>query len=147
MPLFQTKYAKRKATPPGTLTSGALASVTYTYAFDAAFTAATDKIEFGTLPATAQLHSATVIGEGLGINTATVGLMSGIEGVVDDARIVGNELFNAVSVNDTEQNATALACLNLAPDSAVHRPLGATLSADVAAGAAKRLHLVITYYE
>lgn len=142
--LHQTKTAKGLNTPPVPYQAGQEMVAVFEHTFNAAFTAASDKIELGLLPGGAILTGATVIGEGLGVNTADVGFMSGEPGDNDDTRAVGTEFFDDQSVNDTEQAMTAAAAKNLAADQS-HRGIGATLSADVAAGAAKKLTLVIRY--
>jgi hypothetical protein len=142
--LHQTKTAKGLNTPPVPYQAGQEMVATFEHTFNDAFTTATDKIELGVLPGGAILTGATVIGEGLGVATANVGFMSGEPGDKDDTRTVGTEFFSAQSVNDTEQAMTAAAAKGIAPDNA-HRGIGATVSADVAASAAKKLTLVIRY--
>lgn len=146
MSLFQSATAKRKATPPRALSSGARMTAVFTYTFSDAFTAASDILELGMLPATAQIVGAQVIGEGLGAITADVGIMDGAFGDPDDTRaLTADLLFDDESVNDTEAAATSLACLGIAPDDDTHRGIGVTLSGDVAAGAAKKITLVLDY--
>lgn len=145
MTVLQTSHAKGKRSTPTSYEAGERVSVLYEYTFDAAYTAATDKIELGLLPAGARVVGATVIGENLGSVTANVGLMTGAPGSTDNARTVGTDLFSAQSVNNTEANATALKCKTIAIDSSQHRAIGATISADVAAGSTKKLSLVLDY--
>lgn len=144
MALFQSHAAKGKQTPPTGYVAGAKMVAVFNHTFDADFTAASDKLEIGTLPAGAQLLNATLVSGALGALTADVGLMSGDAGAKDDARTVGNQIFNDQSVNATEGNATRAACLAVAP-AATHRGIGVTLSGNVAAGTTKTLTLVIEY--
>ena len=118
----------------------------FKYNFDAAYTAATDEIEMGFLPAGAQITRLTVIGNGVGAVTAKVGWMSGTFGDVDTARTVGSEFFATQSVNDTEASVDADVLHAIAPDANTHRPIGLTLSADVAAGSAKYVQVIIEYH-
>lgn len=145
MALKQTEMGKRRETPATGYVHGCLMVATSTYTFNAAFTAAADKIEMGVLPAGARPVRAILIGEGVGVITADLGFMSGAWGDNDDTRTVGAELIDGVSVNDAVAEATALACKNIAAAND-HRALGVVLSGDVAAGAAKKLTLVLEYY-
>lgn len=144
MALFQSKVARGKATPPTGYVSGARMTAVFTHTFDAAFTAASDKLELGLLPAGAQLLRAELISGALGAITADVGLMSGEAGTPDGARTVGNEILNDASVNGTAVSATTAACIAIAPDEG-NRGIGVTLSGNVVAGANKTLTLVIDY--
>lgn len=145
MALKQTEMGKRRETPATGYMHGCLMVATSTFTFTEAFTAASDKIEMGVLPAGARPVRASLIGEGVGVITADLGFMSGKWGEKDDARTVGNELIDGVSVNGDVAEAGALNCKNIA-SSNEHRPLGVVLSGDVAAGAAKKLTLVLEYY-
>lgn len=146
MATFQSRHALRQL--PAVQAFAAGVTITQVFEFDfatQAFVAAADRIEMGMLPAGAQLVGATLIGTaGLGAITAGVGLMSGEFGSNDNARTVGTQLFAATSVNGTENNATRAACLAVAP-SENHRSLGLTLSGNVAAGANRRVTLVVEY--
>lgn len=142
--LHQTKHAQGILTPPVPYCAGMVATAVFEHTFNAAYTAASDKIEMGLLPATAQIISAVVVGANIGALTADVGLMSGEPGDDDDTRTVGSELFNDQSVNNTEKAATQAACLAVAPAN-THRGIGATISGDVAAGATKKLTVVVSY--
>lgn len=144
--LHQSKAANRRETPPVPMSAGMEAVAIFSYTFKTAFTAATDILELGAIPATAQPTGAIVIGEGLGAITADIGIMDGEPGDSRDTTrdLTADLLFDDVNVNDNEEAATQLSCLNI-PVSAAHRGLGAKLSGDVAAGAAKKLWLVLRY--
>lgn len=144
MALKQSKMAQRRETTPTGYVSGARMTGVASFTFAQLFTAASDKLELAMLPADAQLISAELIGVGVGAITATMGLMSGEVGDPDDDRTVGSQLISAVSINDAAAKATTLACLNIAPSN-VHRSIGVTLSGNVTAGAAKKVHLVLEY--
>lgn len=144
--LFQSPTAKRKTSPSNPVHAGVLHVATFSYTVDAAYTTATDKIELGFLPADAKVKGATLIGENLGAITAKVGFMSGVPGTNDDTRTVGSDFFTAQSVNNTENSITALVAKGMASDVA-DRSIGVVLSADVAAGATKKVSLVLEYYK
>ncbi|MGP9790693.1 hypothetical protein [Roseinatronobacter sp. NSM] len=144
MALFQSAMAARRETPPSGYVHGARMVAISSYTFTQDFTAATDKLELGLLPADTRAVRATLIGQNTGATNATMGLMSGEPGDMNDARTVGNEFFAAQAVNNAEVAGTVLACLNIAP-SDKHRGIGVTLSANVTAGTTKKLTLVLEY--
>lgn len=142
--LFQSQTAKGRNTPPVPYQAGIEAVAVFDFTFSAAFTAASDVLEIGTLPAGAQLTGATVMNSGTGSQAITVGIMSGEAGAKDNARTSGNQIFNAVTVNNAEADATTANCLNLAP-ATTHRGIGVKVGADVTAGASKKIRLLIRY--
>lgn len=144
MTIHQTQAAKGQAATPSAYQAGIVTSAIFEYTFNAAYTAATDVIELGLLPADTRIVGATVIGAGLGATTADIGLMTGAPGDTLATRTVGADLFDGITVNDAENDATLANCLTVAPYGA-HRAIGATLAANVAAGAAKKLTLKIDY--
>jgi hypothetical protein len=144
MALFQTALAQGRAPSPIGYVSGCVMVAISTHTFTSAFTAATDKIELGLLPAGARPVRVQVLGEGVGDITADVGFMSGDPGQNDNARTVGDELIDGVSVNDAVAAAPLADVLAITPTE-THRAIGAVLSGNVAAGASKRLTLVLEY--
>jgi hypothetical protein len=126
--------------------SGTVMKAVFEHTFTTAFTAATDILEIGLMPAHARVVGATVIGAGFGgAITADVGLMTGDQGANDDTRtLTGTEFFNDANVNGAETDMTTAAALAVSQDQK-HRGIGVELSADVAAGAAKKLTLVLEY--
>lgn len=142
--LFQSKTAKRRATPPVPYQAGMKAVAIFEYKFTQAFTAATDLLEIGVLPAGARLINATTLSNGLGgTTTIDVGLMDGEAGSYDETRTAGVELLNDGA--STAAQVTPLAsCLAIAPVE-THRGIGVALSANEAAGAGKSITLVIEY--
>lgn len=126
--------------------SGTVMKAVFEHTFTTAFTAATDILEIGLMPAHARVVGATVIGAGFGgAITADVGLMTGDQGANDDTRtLTGTEFFNDADVNGAEADMTTAAALAVSQDQK-HRGIGVELSADVAAGAAKKLTLVLEY--
>lgn len=145
MALFQSAAAKGQETPPSVYQAGVVAKAIFSYTFSTAFTAASDKLEIGLLPAGIQVVKANVFGDNLGAITADVGLMSGAAGSTDAARTVGTELFNDQSVADgTVGEAGIETCLAVAPGTS-HRGIGVTLSGNVTAAANKKIVVVIDY--
>ncbi len=149
MSMFQTDHAAGKVTTPIPYQHGVEAVAIFEYVFNEAYANATDIIELGTLPGTAKITGATMIGTGLGANTADVGIMEGPVGEPTDAdgnqrAMTADLLFDGVSVNDAENAADLSTCLAITP-TADHRAIGAVISADVAAGAAKKLQVLIRY--
>jgi hypothetical protein len=144
MALFQTALAAGRESSHNAYASGVVINSTARHTFTAAFTAASDKIELGLLPAGARPTRVQVLGEGVGAINVTVGFMSGEPGVVDDARTVGSQFINAASVNDTVASAALSALLAITP-AETHRAIGATLSGNVGANASRRLTLVMDY--
>lgn len=141
--LQQSKAVKRRNATPTPVQAGAVAAAVFEHTFSTAFTAASDILEIGALPATAQIIGATVIGSGMGAITADIGLMTGDAGEADETRTSGAEIFNDQSVNNTTAAAALSTCLGIAK-SEKHRGIGVTLSGNVAAGSAK-LTLLIQY--
>lgn len=144
MAIKQSEMAKRRETPPSGYVHGARMVAISSYVFSELFTAASDKLELGILPADTQPVAARLIGENLGAVNAVLGIMTGEPGDPDNARTVGNELFAATSVETNPADATTLACLKIAP-SDKHRSIGVTLSGNITAAANKKLTLVLEY--
>lgn len=146
MATFQSRHALRQQPAVQAYVAGV--TITQVFEFDMttqAVNAAADRIEMGMLPAGAQLVGATLIGTaGIGVNTANVGVMSGDFGSNDNTRTVGSQLFSAANINGNEAQATRANCLAIAPTDN-HRSLGITVSANITAGANKRLTLVVEY--
>lgn len=146
MAIVQSAAAKGKETPPAAYQAGIRTTAIFAHTFAAAFTAASDKLEIGLIPAGVQVVEAQVFGDSLGAITAGVGIMTGTPGSTDNARTVGTELFSAQSVADgTVGVASIETCLAIAR-SDTHRGLGLTLSGNVAAPlAGKRVVVVLDY--
>jgi hypothetical protein len=144
MAIFQSSAAKGQAATPSAYQAGIVTTAIFEYTFTAAYTAATDVIELGLLPADTQIVGATIIGAGLGATTADIGIMTGTPGDTVGTRTVGDELFDGTSVNDATANATLADCLAVSRSN-THRAIGASIAANVAAGAAKKLTVKIDY--
>lgn len=143
--LHQSRAAETSRAPVAGQ-AGVVMATTFSYTFSTAFTAATDILELGMLPAFAKPLRATVVGEGFGgAITADVGFLDGAQGAKDDTRaLTGTEFFNDANVNGAEADTTAASMLALAATDN-HRGIGVELSVNVAAGAAKKIHLILEY--
>ena len=145
MAILQSDYAKFIKEPPTIGHAGVVQAVAFEYSFASqALTAASDIVEIGFLPALAKPHRARLIGEGLGAITADVGLMSGTVGDNVSVRTSGDELFDGTSVNDAEAEATALEIRAIAASTA-HRSIGVKFSGNIAAGAGKKVTVILEY--
>lgn len=143
--LHQSNAAKGKLPAPVCYEAGCVCTAIFEHVFTTAFTAASDKLEIGILPAGVQIVDATLIGANFGAITADLGILDGDAGEKDDARaLTGTLLLNDQSVNNAEGNATKAACLAIAKAD-THRGIGLTFSADIAAGATKKATVVIKY--
>lgn len=144
MSLKQTDHAYGRKQQPTDYSNGVICAAVLEYDFPVAFTASTDVLELGLVPGNTRVIGATIIGEGVGAITATVGLLTGEAGESDDDReLSGTNIFTAQSVDDTEKAATKSECLAI-ERADIHRGLGMTLSGDVAAGAGK-ITVVLEY--
>lgn len=104
---------------------------------------AADTLELAALPPNCKITQADLMTEGTAAITFGVGFMSGEFGSSDPARTNGTELFAAAT--PTTMQSTGLAALaNLAVSESA-RSIGVRCSANVAANAATKLHLRLTY--
>lgn len=142
--LFQTDAARGFVQSPRGLSAGVVMCARMKFIFSTAFAFATDKLELGVLPPFCRIVDATLLGELGSVNLVSIGLMSGEVGVNDVSRTVGSELFSGVSGNGV---VTRMSALTGFKQSAYDHPvaLGATLSADVLASAAKMVELLLYY--
>lgn len=148
MALIQGRYGKRGATAINPCEAGVTASIVYELDMAAQAVNTTDVVELGPLPAKAQLIGATVIGTAVGAITATVGLLTGEAGDPLSTRALeggASDFITAGNIDDTETAATRAACLGVAP-SDTHRGVGCTISANEAAGAGKKIRVVLQYF-
>ena len=145
MALFQSETAKRRETPPTGYVSGSVQCAIFTFTFNANFTAATDILEIGLLPANTIPVRARLIPVGLtASNTADVGFMSGEPGDPDPTRTSGDELFDGVAAVAAEAAAPDLGLLAVTR-SELHRAIGIKMTEDIAAGANKKITLILEY--
>jgi hypothetical protein len=156
MALKQSAVSTRKMAQPVAYAAGqrvtAVIPIDITAAGIGAVTAVSDKIEVGYIPAGALLVGAELISEAIGAAlTADVGLMTnssdGEFGNQSNSSTVGSQILNDASINNTAVSAATIACVNLGRDETKHRAIGITVSGDIAAGAGKRLTLVLEYVQ
>ena len=145
MGILQSAKVKRRTAAPTPGQFGQKTCVVLSHSFaTVGFTAATDVLEIGLVPASAQIINVDAIGEGLGAVTADVGVMTGTAGDLDDTRDSGAEFIDDGNVNDATATAAVADCIAVAPSN-VDRGLGIKLSGDVAAGAGKKITVVLEY--
>lgn len=150
MALFRNDFGKLLSMPPSGAMAGVEMTAIFQHTFAAAggnFTAASDILEIGFLPAFCRPVRATIVAAGFGALTADVGFMTGEPGADlnqdGTARTSGDEIFDGVTVNDAENNAT-LATLVAIPATGVNRSIGVKISGNVTA-AGQSLTLAVTY--
>lgn len=114
---------------------------------------AADIVDMGALPAGAVITDAKLWADSvaLGTTNVSVGFLTGKTGEAlnDDgtARTVGTEIFNAqagAALNTTLARMTGAAAMRAAPSN-VNRSIGLQVSADIAAGAGKKIYLALYY--
>lgn len=146
MALFQAPaVASRRTYPSTAYQAGQVVSAVFAATLTANFTAATDILEIGLLPAGAQLLSAELITATLATsNTATLSVMDGDYGDNDATRAAATDIEAGVVATAAESKLDTSSCLALAPAN-THRSLGLEMSQDITGGATKTVQLVITY--
>ena len=149
MAVIHSRWAKGQETTHRPQTAGASHVTEFVYDLEFETPLATgDILELGILPAYAKIHSATIFTEGTFTGlTADVGLMSGEVNADTNPdgtpRTSGTELWAAVDL-------TAMASLSkpdalLIESSEKERSIGVKVSGAVAAGAGKKIHLLLFY--
>jgi len=141
----QTQHATGHKEAPTPYGAGNIACAIFNYSFAAAYTAATDIIALGYLPAgcvplTVRAGS-TALGAGA---TMDLGFMSGDLGSTDTTQTSGDELVDGLGAHSTEIEAT-LADLLAIESVDYHRPIGLKISQDVTADAAKTVSVQVFY--
>ncbi|MBN8294553.1 hypothetical protein JI664_21450 [Rhodobacter sp. NTK016B] len=145
MTIHLTDYSLFKKQPSTYPIAHMLQRAAFSHTFTTAFTAASDILEIGVFPARAKACRATLIGEGLGAITADVGFMTGDIGSKDAGRTSDDVLFDGVSVNDEETEANVLTLMAIEA-AETDRAVGVKFSGDIAAGASKKVHVVLEYF-
>lgn len=147
MSLFQSAAVKSRRTyPPTAFQAGQVMAAVFTHTFDEAFTAASDILEIGLLPAGAKLLEATLISGALGSGvTATLSTMDGEAGAKDSGRAAAADIQASIAAHSatTALNVDTLTDF-AASDS--HRGLGLEFSADITAGVTKTVKLIVKYH-
>lgn len=143
MGVKQSNYFKGNArTPvPHPARKGEVIEYMFTHVF-AETVATTDILELVPVFPNGRIVGFDFAAENIGAINLTIGLMTGTAGSLADTRTSGAELISAaVSTTPAATTLTALAALAELGDAATS--LGLTVSADVTAGATKKLHLRI----
>lgn len=143
MAIFQNAVGKRQVTPPVPYTSGQVTVARFTYSFATAFTAASDKLELGILPAGARVVDYLILPTGMN-GDCDIGIMSGTPGDPDNARTVGDEFFDGVTLASAVVRGSDPLAWKLAP-AATDRAIGFINSANITADAAKTIELIVMY--
>lgn len=112
------------------------------HAFTEALTTA-DILELAIFPPNCRPLSAELLTVGTGAATFTVGFMSGAPFSTDAARTSGSELFSAVT--PTTKQEASIAALAALDATGTPRSIGVKASADIAANAATKIYLRISY--
>lgn len=144
MALYQTDNAKGFIQSSRPLSAGVVMAARMKFVFNSALAFATDRLELGIIPPFCRVIDAILLGDAGGVNVATVGLMSGVPGVNDNARTVGSEFFTAVSVNGTVTRMVNPAGFKL-PVLDIPQAIGITFSANITASAANMVELILKY--
>lgn len=148
MTIHRNDYGNLRSMPPSSGRAGTVLAAIYEFTLSEDYTAATDFIEFGILPAGCRPIRATLIGAGFTAGTtADVGFLTGKPGADTEAdgtdRTLSADLFNDADVVDNEADQTADNLLSVAA-STENRSIGAELSVDEAAGS-KTIKLLLEY--
>lgn len=141
MAIIQSDYAKRLRTPPVPRLHGQVHFELFEYTFAATFDYTADKLELGILPADCRIADAWCISE-TATQVVDIGIMSGVLGSTDNARTVGDELYDGVALNVAGvRTVNFLDIAALAP-SPVHRSIGLiATAANIASGGKVKLGL------
>lgn len=144
MAFWQTSQSKRLITQPQPYNADTVCRADFKFTFSSTFTAASDVLELGLLPAFCEIVDYMVIPENMNGN-ATIGFMSGEFGNKDDTRTVGAELFSATTLASTMIRATISTGLLTAASETTHRAIGFKNSADITGAANKKITLRVFY--
>jgi hypothetical protein len=146
MALFQAPAVKSRREYPATgYQSGQVLAAVLDHVFTEDFTAASDVLEIGLLPAGAKLLSAELITGALGAgNTATLSVMDGAYADKDGTRAADTDIATGLAAHSAATPVDTADLLALAPEEK-HRGLGLEMSENITAGATKTVKMLITY--
>lgn len=143
MAIQQSAWAKGQEQSKRPHSAGAVHTQLFSYDASAGLLAA-DTLELGELPPYCKIVDAILFTEGTFTGlTANVGLMSGEYGSTDAARTTGTDIYAAADLTAfvrLVQKSTLLLA-----SSEASRGIGLRVSADVTAGAGKKIHLQLRY--
>lgn len=145
MAIKQSLWAKGNQQSKRPQTAGAVHTQLFSYDAAAGLLAA-DILELGELPPGCRVVDAILFTEGTFTGlTADVGIMSGTYGDPDASRTSGNQLYDDADLTAVVR-LSKRDMLLLAPVEG-SRGIGLKVSADVAAGAGKKIHLQLSYIQ
>lgn len=148
MAFFKSAIAAQQAAVATMSQAGTVLAAMTSVDLSAGFTAASDEIDLAVLPAGHRIVSLTLVAVGglPGGLTADVGFLDG-DVYGDDDRTLANGVALEAGLDVAGTNADALAPATLVGLAAsnVDRAIGVNLSADVPAGAGKKLYLLMEY--
>lgn len=147
MAILQSPIGKRQQAVGRPQSAGAVHEQTVTYVMSAGVTAASDKIELGVLPPFARVVDMILIPEGtLTDITVDVGFMSGEPGDPDNARTVGDELFEDIELDEGVKRLVKAAAFLTEPVPYA-RSIGAKVTAggNISGATSKKLTMRLLY--
>jgi len=135
MALHQNDVGQRRKPVATAHYAGVEAVNIFTHTFAAAFTAATDVLEIGMVPANTIATEITLIGDTISaLQTATIGILDGDYGDGDDTRDIATQIATGLDVADATASVPVATAIAVAPAN-TNLGLGIKLTVDVAAGA------------
>jgi hypothetical protein len=147
MPIITNQFSQLRTSPPRPQTHGAVHVAEFIFDASAGLLAA-DKVDLGVLPAGARIVDAFLSADAsLVTGNVTVGILAGEIGNLNDSRVLGTEIFNAVAITNAHTAIVRLAnpaALSLAA-AANDRSIGLQVSANIIAGAGKIIRLFVEY--
>lgn len=144
MATIHSKAIERNVPRPQT--AGALHFAKFTHTFSSAFTASGNVLEMGVLPPYAKIAAYKFIPEGnFNSETFSAGILAGALGD-DGVRAQGTELLAASTALTAAIDGVKPTAFDAA-SSDIARGIGVTFSGNVTADAAKKLTLLLTYYQ
>ena len=140
-----TFFAGMRRTPfPKASAAGVTITVLHTHSFTEAVTTS-DKLELMPFPAGARLVAMSYDHVGLPDSTLDMGIMSGTPGDPDNARTVGDQIFDGTASDPSAETIATLASLIAIAPSESNRSIGVIFGANVAADPTKKLHVRATF--
>ena len=135
MALHQNDAGEGRKPVAGAYAAGVEVVNIFTHTFTTAFTAASDVLEIGMIPAGVQLTELTLIGDTITVSqTAEIGILDGEYSAKDNTRAIATSIASGLDVDDataTVPTATTIAV----PAQDTNKGLGIELTQNVAAGA------------
>ena len=135
MALHQNDVGQRRKPVATAHYAGVEAVNIFTHTFADAFTAASDVLEIGMVPANTRMTEITLIGDTITTaQTASVGILDGDYGNDDDSRDFDTTIASGLDVDDATATVPVATTIAVAAEDQ-NKGLGIKLTANVAAGA------------